>query len=69
MRRPEPLTATLPDPEIVRIMAPIPLYPSEMTCKGCNALMLPVTWEDNSQWRCFPCNRLVVVDLPEASDV
>jgi hypothetical protein len=69
MPRPEPLIAELPEPETVRILAPIPLYPSEMTCKQCNGLMLPITWEDNSEWRCFPCNRLVVVELPSEADV
>ena len=69
MPRPEPMIANLPEPEVSRILAPIPLYPSEMTCKECHGLMLPITWEDNSEWRCFPCNRLVVVDLPDPSTV
>jgi len=69
MHRREPLTAELPEPEISRILAPIPLYPSEMTCRVCHGLMLPMTWEDNSEWRCFPCNRLVVVELPAEADV
>ncbi len=65
MRRREPLTPILPEPETVRIRAPIPLYPSEMTCRQCHGLMLPVSWEDNSRWQCFPCDRLVIVDLPD----
>ena len=52
MDRREPLHAELPEPETTHVMAPIPLYPSEMTCRECNALMLPFTWEDNSEWRC-----------------
>jgi len=69
MPRPEPMIAVLPEPETTRVLAPIPLYPSEMTCKQCHGLMLPITWEDNSEWRCFPCNRLVVIDLPDASKI
>jgi hypothetical protein len=69
MDRREPLHAELPEPETTHVMAPIPLYPSEMTCRECNALMLPFTWEDNSEWRCFPCNRRVLVELPAEADV
>jgi len=69
MDRREPLNAELPEPETFRVLAPIPLYPSEMTCRECHGLMLPVHWEDNSEWRCWPCNRRVVVDLPAEADV
>ena len=67
MRPREPLTAELPEPEIVHVLAPIPVYPGEMTCIKCHGLMLPMSWEDNSEWRCIPCNRLALVKLPSVA--
>ncbi len=63
----EPLRAKLPEPETVRIIAPIPEYPSELTCRSCTRLMLPMRWPKSSHWRCFVCNRAVEIVLPKQS--
>lgn len=63
----EPLKAVLPEPERVRVIAPIPEYPSELTCRTCTQLMLPMDWPRGARWRCFACNREVEIVLPKRS--
>ncbi len=60
-----PLDDNLPVGEIITIVAPVADYPSEMTCIECRRLMMPMSWPDGSRWRCFLCDRLVVVELPD----
>jgi len=49
------------------VVAPIPEYPSELTCRKCTRLMLPMRWPKSSHWRCFVCNRAVEIVLPKQS--